>query len=319
MKTAPWLLIGLALGLFACEPKPQPPAFEIEITPKGAMAEGGAPIKFAMKKTGLDKSHYDYSHKVIVDGECKLIESEDKGYVVSYDVDGDCLGGKGTFNVTANSDQGETAKTVTFTLKQKLYPKEVLPPTLDRLPATWAVIDDFKDGGKDKKNPIGGLRDRWNYGGGVCKPKPGPDGSLQIDYKLAMNKSQCGFVEHLKVTSKEVKKRGKKKTEDTFGAMDLTPFSALTFQLKSVDGKNHKMQLEMVDFDPLSLNGQGQVYTSEEILVAKPYWRRYAFPIKDIPTGLKLKAIRTIGFKLDGHNGFGISGSFLIENLALVK
>lgn len=311
----------LIFSLLCCETEPVLPQFAVELSPKKGAVEGGQTLKISCRKSGLDKSAYEFSctHK----SDCPLKMIEDKGFVVTWEVDPDCLGGKASFVVTAKNEAGESRREVSVALAQKIYPKEVLPARPSPTPSSWRLIDPFDAANiKTKDNGSGGVLDTWTFRSGKCKMSPGPDETLKIDYRLPLQMSQCGFVEHLQVKKTETKKKNKKGeriVKETYEAIDLSKYKAITFQIKSGDEQRRKLQLEIVDLDPLNLNGQGNVYTSDEILVAKPYWRRYEFPVKDLPKGLKIAAIRSIGFKIDGRHGFGVQGSVLFDNLALIE
>jgi|GEM_PF-4610470 len=311
------LPIVLAFVLLACETVPPPPQFVIKVDPKEAEVTAGVRIQFHCEKKGDEKDAYEYT--ATMESPCKLETEEQKGCLGSYVVDPECLGGKGTYTVVAKTKGGETKQIVEFAVNQKLSPKEVLPSRPDPLPANWRVIDGFSGGATAKDNPTGGLRDAWTFNNGKCSQSDGPEGTLRLGISLPLQISQCGFVEHLKVVKTEEKKGGKPVTKEEFQSMDLTGFQAITFQVKSADDKPHALHFEIIDHDARSLNGQGQVWTADETLVAKPHWRRFEFPIADIPKGLRLGTTRSIGFKIDGKDGFGEEFAILIDNLALVR
>jgi hypothetical protein len=272
-SSLPLAITGLSvLSLVCCETKPVLPEFAVEVTPKSGSVEGGEILKLSCRKSGLDKSTYAFSCTHTSD--CELTQVEDKGYVVTWQVDPDCLGGKATFVVTAKNEAGELKHEVSVDLAQKLFPKEVLPARPEPVPSSWHLIDAFAaDKIKAKDNGSGGVLDTWTFRSGKCTMGAGPEETLKITYKLPLQISQCGFVEHLKVKKTETKKKtkkGKPIIKEEYEAMDLSKYKALTFQLKSTDETRRKMQLEIVDLDPLNVNGQGNVYTSDEILVAKP-------------------------------------------------
>lgn len=311
------LPIILALAMFACETVPPPPQFVIKIDPKEAEVTAGVRIQFHCEKKGAEKDAYEYT--ATMESPCTLETEAQKGCLGSFVVDPECLGGRGVYTVVARSKGGESKQVAEFSVKQKLSPREVLPSRPESVPDTWQIVDGFDGGATAKDNPSGGLRDAWTFNNGKCTQADGPEGALRLGVSLPLQISQCGFVEHLKVKKTEEKKGGKTVTREEFQSMDLTGFQAISFQVKSADDKPHALHLEIIDHDARSLNGQGQVWTAEETLVAKPHWRRFEFPIHDIPKGLRLSTTRSIGFKLDGKDGFGAEFAILIDNLALVR
>jgi hypothetical protein len=187
------------------------------------------------------------------------------------------------------------------------------------VPPTWQMIDGFDGEATAKENPSGGGRDTWTFDNGKCTQAKGAEGALRLEVSLPLQISQCGFVEHLKVQKTEEKKGGKPVVREELLPMDLSGFRAITFQVKSADEHPHRLHFEVVDHDPGGLNGQGRVWTAEEILIAKPHWRRFEFPIADIPDGLRASAVRSLGFKLDGRDGFGEPFAVLLDNVAFVR
>ncbi len=311
------LPILVALVFLACETVTPAPQFLIKVDPKDAEVVGGVRIQFHCEKKGPEKDAYEYT--ATLDAPCKLEVEEQKGCLGSFLVDPECLGGKGTYTVVAKTKGGETKQVAEFLLKQKLSPREVLPARPDPMPSTWQLIDGFDGGATGKDNPSGGGRDTWTFNNGKCTPTDGPEGTLRLTYSLPLQISQCGFVEHLKVKKTEEKKGGKPVVKEEMEAFDLKGFQAITFQVKSADDKPHSLRFELVDYDKLGMNGQGQVWTADEVIVAKRFWRRYEFPIADIPSGLRLGAVRSLGFKVDGKDGFGDDAAVLIDNVALVR
>lgn len=311
------LPILLAFALFACETVPPAPQFVIKVDPKDAEVTAGMRIQFHCEKKGAEKDAYEYA--ATIEAPCALEKEEQKGCLGSYLVGEGCLGGKGTYTVVARSKGGESRQVAEFALKQKLSPREVLPARPEPVPSTWQLVDGFDGGGTAKDNPTGGGRDTWTFNNGKCTQTDGPDGTLRLVVSLPLQISQCGFVEHLKVKKTEARKGGKAVVKEELESMDLKGFQAITFQVKSADDKPHALRLEIVDRDALGMNGQGQVWTADEVLVAKPYWRRFEFPLADIPSGLRLGVTRSIGFKIDGKDGFGDDFALLIDNIALVR
>jgi hypothetical protein len=311
------LPIFVAFALLACETVPPAPQFVVKVDPRDAEVTGGMRIQFHCEKKGPEKDAYEYT--ATLDAPCKLEKEEQKGCLGSYLVEADCLGGKGAYTVVGRSKGGETRQVAEFSLKQKLSPREVLPARPDPVPSTWQLIDGFDGGAVAKDNPAGGVRDTWTFNNGKCAQTDGPEGTLRLAVNLPLQISQCGFVEHLKVKKTEEKKGGKPVVKEELESLDLTGFQAITFQVKSADDKPHALRFEIVDRDPLGMNGQGQVWTADEVVIAKPFWRRYEFPIADIPQGLRLAVTRSLGFKLDGKDGFGEEFAVLVDNLALVR
>lgn len=312
------LPILVTFVMLACEaPVPPVPQFVVKVDPKEAEITAGMRIRFHCEKKGNEKEGYEYT--ATLDLPCKVETEEQKGCLASYLVSEECLGGKGTYTVVARGKGGETRQVAEFRALQKLSPREVLPARPDPVPSSWQLIDGFEGGAAAKDNPSGGGRDTWTFNNGKCTQTDGPEGTLRLQVSLPLQISQCGFVEHLKVKKTEEKKGGKPVVKEELQPLDLTGFQAITFQVKSGDEKPHALRFEIVDHDPLGMNGQGQVWTADEIVVAKGHWRRYEFPITDIPKGLRLGAARSLGFKVDGKDGFGDDFAVLIDNVSLVR
>jgi hypothetical protein len=295
----------MVLGLLAgCAPKPNPPRFTVVTDPADGQVVSGRAVSFSCNR-GLDREPVEYVTKL--DSDCPMKQLESSGCLAKYEVEQDCLGGKGVYTVTAKGKGGTTIVSKDFTLVRALASHEVLPDRPDPLPGTWKLVDTFDGTVEKKANLWEGFIGTWTFKSGSCQVAPGPEKTLKLSYKLPIGSSQCGFFEYLK--------GGEGKSE----AVDVSGYTGLTFQLRSADERVHKLRLEVVQWDKLAEYNQGPVFTGKEALVAKPYWRRYEYKLTELPQGFDLKAIKSIGLTLDGRDGFGQDGTVLVDNLAFIQ
>lgn len=187
-------------------------------------------------------------------------------------------------------------------------PQEPLWP--DPLPAGWKVLNDYEAPLEKHQTNWGGFYDTWSFRGGKCllsQVEEGGSRRLQVQFSLPMANSQCGTFEYL------AGEKGKPRP------VDIRPYQAVTFLLKSGDDEDHAVRLEVTELDPYDAALQGYVGESRPLVAGKE-WKRYEVALDDILHPMfNRKMGRQVGIRLDRKDQDGASGTVLLDNVTFVE
>jgi hypothetical protein len=116
----------------------------------------------------------------------------------------------------------------------------------------------------------------------------------------------CGYFDYLKGE------------EGKAEPVDISNYEKITFLVKSGDGKNHKIRIEVIEFDKFQNFNQGHVASSDPIDVTSE-WKRHELYLKYLlPEIFKKKEVKQIGFRIDRKEQGQNEGIIYFDNFAFI-
>jgi len=188
--------------------------------------------------------------------------------------------------------------------------QEEAPLWPDPLPPGWKVLNDYEAPLESRKTLWSSFFDTWSFRGGKCRLSQVDEGGsrrLQVEFSLPLANSQCGTFEYL------AGEKGKPRP------VDIRPYEAVVFLLKSGDGEDHQVRLEVTELDPYDAALQGYTGESRPLLAGKE-WKRYEVRLDDILHPMfNRKMGRQVGVRLDRKDQERASGVVLLDNVTFVE
>ncbi len=342
------LVIGLLVVLmsFACNQNKADKAADGNATKKSALPKGlivnfnpdtrviesGATLKGNIdNKTGIP-----YTYEVTSPQNCGELKLKDESAVeftfVAKSHEADC-----TDEIKLALKGGEEIVNASFTIKVKAGAQEPeLELRPDPIPDTWLMVNDYENtmqehtftctrkptGGEEnvpgeeveeelKLNLLKATFDTWQYEGASCTYADLPEGVTGVAalaYDLPYDDAFCGMFENLGLGKDcETDKR------------DLGNYQALTFLAKSGDAAEHKLYVEIVQWEKYAEFHQGKAAEFGPITIPADRWKRFQIPMEKLcRDDVQPFSVKSVSFKVKraGHPDKGV---ILIDNVAFIK
>lgn len=187
----------------------------------------------------------------------------------------------------------------------EIVPKEE-PVWPEPLPDGWHILNDYASEGALRTNKFGAASGTWGFKGGKCKTEV-VDGALKLTYIFPLGDSECGTYEYFK---------GQAGKPEPF---DISAYEKIAVLMRSGDGKEHRLTLEIVELDPYAEALQGYVASSPTWTVGSE-WRRFEVRLEDtLHPRFNRKMGKQLGLRLRRQDQQGDSGVVLVDKIALIE
>ncbi len=330
MKTAMTLALAI-LVVCACEPSPgeAQKAFFITAKPGSFTVGPGETLKVTVDNKSGKAVQYQWEVKEDC-GELSFGADASKAFEVTYKGrvhDQIC---SATLVLTVH---GAHRQPLVFNRRMTVRPREKVREAELRpspLPESWLLINDFngsltpkvfecvrKSRAGDeqvseevKLNRLGANFTDWSFESSTCTIYEEQDKGetvMALRYDIATDDSYCGYVENLKL--------GKDCDTKLF---DLSPFETLTFLARSGDDHDHKLFVEIVQWERYAEFHQGRAARFGPLTVGQE-WKRHEVPIaKVLKKDVDPTFVKSVGLKVT-RIGDSDRGIILIDNMALIR